>query len=345
MNDQELDRLVARANPFGAETVGKLPTDGAETDLLEEIVNEPRPRKTRPVSVVLAAAAVAGVVAAGAIVLPGRGSSSTPPDQPPVQSRPSPPVQSKPVATVPGKNYQLVMDGWAVTRADEFDATHGEMTFRKGDHRFDVTWYAASEYQTYFLDRSANSSVKIPLLGQTATRFQYAGSTDYATMLPPKGGTFLEIRADLGSEQAYQDALGKLKRVDGNTWYGAMPATVVQPDKVKASVTVMLADIPQPPGLDRGKLNKPATLERYHLGARVAGLVTCGWIGAWDKAVKAGDDKGAKRAADALATSRSWKVLAEMNPDGDYPEVLWEFADTVVKQHRLPEHYQQGLGC
>ncbi|MCW2897815.1 MAG: hypothetical protein JWO67_80 [Streptosporangiaceae bacterium] len=38
MNDHELDQLIARANPYGDDTVRRLPAGAAESDLLEEIM-------------------------------------------------------------------------------------------------------------------------------------------------------------------------------------------------------------------------------------------------------------------------------------------------------------------
>jgi hypothetical protein len=336
MTDTELDRLVARANPIGDEPLARLPVSDAETDLLEEIVSTPAPAGTAirsRVIVVLAAAAVAAVVAVGAIVLPGRSTS---------------PIQSSPTNVATGKNYEVLLDapGWTISRANEYDATSGELTFGNGDKQMSVTWYPAATYRSYYDDREhGNNSQQVQVLGQTATMFQYANGTDYATMLPPNGATFLEIRADLGSEQVYRDTIGKLRRVDRDTWLAAMPAGIVTPDHTKAAVDQMLADVPAPSGLDREALEKPAMLERYQLGARVSGAVTCAWIGQWDKARKAGDAAKAKQAADALATSRSWKILQEMNPEGDYPEVVWEYSDTIVKHGKLPEGYKGGLGC
>jgi hypothetical protein len=32
----------------------------------------------------------------------------------------------------------------------------------------------------------------------------------------------------------------------------------------------------------------------------------------------------------ALASSHDWAILREMNSDGDYPEVVWQYADAVA---------------
>jgi len=62
------------------------------------------------------------------------------------------------------------------------------------------------------------------------------------------------------------------------------------------------------------------------------------------RARKAGDDAAAKRAGDALRSSHQWKVLNEMNDDGDWPEVFWETADKVAAGESSTG-YEQALGC
>jgi hypothetical protein len=52
MNDSEFDRLIARANPYGDRTVRHLPTDGAELDLLEDIISTEAPESTPTVATV-----------------------------------------------------------------------------------------------------------------------------------------------------------------------------------------------------------------------------------------------------------------------------------------------------
>jgi hypothetical protein len=56
--------------------------------------------------------------------------------------------------------------------------------------------------------------------------------------------------------------------------------------------------------------------------------VACGWIEAWLH--------GDKRAVAALGTARDWQVLKDMNAEGDYPEVLWQYADAVTHGGTVP---------
>jgi hypothetical protein len=50
----------------------------------------------------------------------------------------------------------------------------------------------------------------------------------------------------------------------------------------------------------------------------------------WFSAEKENDDEAAADVADALATARDWSILEEMDPQGDYPEVVWAYADAVA---------------
>jgi hypothetical protein len=85
----------------------------------------------------------------------------------------------------------------------------------------------------------------------------------------------------------------------------------------------------------------------------VAGSVACAWIDRWAQARRAGDGAAEREAADAMATSRRWRVLNEMNADGDYPEVLWEYAAAMAsggtveggRAMSVEESARDGLGC
>ncbi len=84
--------------------------------------------------------------------------------------------------------------------------------------------------------------------------------------------------------------------------------------------------------------------DRYQLGAYVAGSYACAWLAEFRAATQADEAARASEAARVLGTSREWPVLLEMNRDGDFPEVLWDYADEATAG-RVPEGYRQGLGC
>ncbi len=45
-----------------------------------------------------------------------------------------------------------------------------------------------------------------------------------------------------------------------------------------------------------------------------------------------------------MQTSRDWPVLLEMDAEGDYPEVVWEYADQIAAG-QTPAGFEGGLGC
>ncbi|MFD0525351.1 hypothetical protein [Paractinoplanes durhamensis] len=86
------------------------------------------------------------------------------------------------------------------------------------------------------------------------------------------------------------------------------------------------------------------TNDPYQFGAGVTGLVGCGWISEWLRAQKAGDKAAQQKAADAMSSSHKWKVLNDMNAEGDWPEVFWEIADRMAAG-KSPAGYESGIGC
>jgi hypothetical protein len=55
-----------------------------------------------------------------------------------------------------------------------------------------------------------------------------------------------------------------------------------------------------------------------------------------------------------MTTSRTWPVLLEMEDEGDYPKVLWEYAAAMATDGDVPggapgmtveETYRTALGC
>jgi hypothetical protein len=54
-----------------------------------------------------------------------------------------------------------------------------------------------------------------------------------------------------------------------------------------------------------------------------------------------------------MGTARDWPVLHEMNDEGDYPEVLWRYADAMAnggqieggKSMSVEESAPDALGC
>jgi hypothetical protein len=186
-------------------------------------------------------------------------------------------------------------------------------------------------------------SQPIQVIGRTGTLFR-RGSFGFTAILPPSGRNFVEIRTGHGTVQDYRGLVAKLYSADVDTWLAALPESVVKPADLTRVIAEMLVDIPVPAGFDPRRLNTGSTTERYHVGARVSGAAACAWIDEWTKAKQAGDAAGAREAVDALKSSHSWKILLEMKRQGDYPLVLWEYAD-LVATGKNPVGYKQALGC
>jgi hypothetical protein len=346
MNDNELDQRVAAANPVSDGFVTTLPLSVSEAHLVQTILateEAKRPTRTRRllVPIMSAAALIIGIV--GFVGTGGGSGGGT--------------AWAAPLLDIANAapRYLVVADGWKVTRADEFAAAQGEMTFGKGRQTLELRWTPVDRYGSLVDDRkhSAQHSEAASVGGEPATLFQYDGSTDFTTIWR-HGDHTVEARAMFPTVGDYRRVLGLLRTVDVDTWLRAMPDSVIKPTNRAAAVDQMLADMPHPPGFDAAALRDSVTVsDRYQLGAAVAGAVACGWIDSWVRATDEGDAAAARTAVDALSSSHRWAVLHEMNPDGDYPEVLWQLADAIRdgssvpggKQDPVRDMYKPALGC
>lgn len=343
MNDTELDRLIAAANPYADEAVRRLPVDDAGSELLTEILTTTTPvssRKRRLPLIAAAAAVVAIAIGVTGALFP-HGNPAAPP-----------PAFAAEAIAVAQANQRLLIDdpNWTVTSVGEFTPASGDLRFRNAGLQVDIDWMPAKEYGNGYIDEYLNPARytrhSIDVLGRHGDMFQSVGSTDFTTFFPPKGQNFLLIRADLGSEQAYRDVLAKVKQVDVNTWLSALPADTVLPDQTKETVETMIADMQLPPGFDKTRLYQEHLIDRYQLGVRVAGAVSCAWLDRWYAARKAGDTAQMKQAVTAMNGSRHWKILLEMNAAGDYPEEVWGWADSMAKNlYFTQDGYRSGLIC
>ena len=348
------DRVVARANPIDDETVAGLPLSAAETDLLEEIVKTPAPvlddKPRRPLVVMLAAAAVAAVLTAGLVAVPRLVRSADPAGSGPTSGvvGTTSAKPAKPAATVPPRRFraaapaahQVLLDvpGWRVYHVYEQGAP-GEVYFRKDNGpMFWVEWRPANMYTSTSQGSVGRRTTQA--LGRPATEFDFG--TYLSTMSRPSGATFLDIRGDSIPADQYRFLVSRLTWVDKATWEAALPASSLLPSQQPAAIAAMLADIPKPDGFDPATLRTAQSIDRYNLGADVAGAVTCRWIEDWDKARRAGDAEQTARALDALKSSRHWKILLEMQRTGDFTRILWDYVDQVAAG-TLPKDYRMGL--
>ncbi len=215
-----------------------------------------------------------------------------------------------------------------------------------------VAWYPGTQHADWVASRSGKGDPSrwVELWGKRVLLVSYSAA-DHAVVLPVQGKVFLELRGrGVGGEAAFLRFLAEqVEQVDVPTWLAALPPEVVTVGGAKQAVERILADIPVPPGFDRdAELDKwsgrSQALDSYQFGAAVTGAVACGWIDEWKRARAAGDESAVQHAADQLSTSRDWKALQEMDVEGDYPEVVWEYADRMAAGQK-PEGAHGGLGC
>ncbi len=333
MNDYDIDELVvgaapadvAATSPSLAPVMADLREQIMATEVLrsgryggdQESVHAPVRRPKRWYRW-MGASAAAAVLAVMALVIGESGGSSSA-------------YAAEVLAVAEGSPRLLIdADGWAVTRADEFNAEQGEMTFEHGARSADLHWRPADTHVGYVQDRRAGAGIeeRITVVGDAGVLFRYAGSDSF-TALWLRGEHSLEFRIDGTTEDEFRRVAEALVAVSVETWLDALPDSVVRPADRDAAVTEMLSGLPLPDTFDRTVLDGAQTSDRYQLGAQVSGAVACGWLDQWAAAERAGDEERQTQAAEALATTPTWPILLEMNDEGDYPEVVWELAAAV----------------
>ena len=246
-------------------------------------------------------------------------------------------------------------DGWNVVRADEFSGDMGEMTFANGAHHMDLSWMPADAHEEILKDRmnGAGTSWDVTIAGRQAVLIQYEG-TNIFTALWREGDHSLELRGAFPGLGDYRAVATSIDAVDIDTWLSAMPESVVQPAVRAATIDGMLADVPVHPSVDVKKLKTSGRVsDRYQLGAQVTSPVVCAWMEQWvDSTAKEEDDR-AQEAVEAMATSHNWAILREMDDEGAWPEVVWEYADAMPNNDSvsgggpltIKEGYRETLGC
>ncbi|MFI6262528.1 hypothetical protein [Micromonospora sp. NPDC051006] len=359
MTEEHLDRMVRDADPYRPDVIGHL--DGARQSLLEEIVSEPtpgpvvEPPQTRPrprrgmvrrfAGALTAAAVLTGVVAASTMLREHPVDRQAAPVDSPSASTP---VVYSPVAMKAAEeNPRLLINqrGWRATTVYGFAKQQGTIAFSNGGRQLEMNWYPADYYHDFYADRlNVSPPEPVRVDGWPGELFRYSVG-DFAVMLRPRDGVFVELRTgSRWSRDEFDHVLAAVVRVDVRTWLAALPPEIVTPDRVDAQAAKVLAEVPLPPGFDAAALGDVGTNDSYQFGAQVTSRVGCAWIAEWLRAKRAGDDAALQRAADALSGSHQWRVLHDMNDQGDWPEVFWEIADKVAAGGP-PAGYEGALGC
>lgn len=366
MTDEQIDRLVRIADPYDAATVRDL--HGADLALLEEIMSTPtierlpverRRRALRSRLVTGVAVAAAMTAAIGVPTWLSQRDAAEPGSTQTIRHGDGSSTQvvySAAAIKVAKENPRLLVDlpGWKATHAYGFARADGTIAYSDGNRELEMNWYPAAQYQGYYDDRlNVSDPQHVTVDGQSGALFTYSRD-DFAVMLPPDGKYFVEMRTGVRGWAGKADFLkivASVRKVTVESWLAAMPADIVTPDRAAAVAEEVLSDMDLPPGFDKAALADLGTNDRYQFGAKVAGRVACGWIAEWQRARTAGDTAAAQAAVAALQASHGWKILHEMKAGGDYPEVLWQYADEIATGTppkpglAVAEGYQQALGC
>ncbi|WP_166134478.1 hypothetical protein [Nocardioides ochotonae] len=336
------------------EAVASLPLSRGRADLLEEIVSTPLRERTEP-SVVRArrtrwvAPLVAATVAALALVplwWGGGGDGTGGLAGTAAGQR----TGHEPVAA---ESYRVVLDapGWTLVTSAVEEAS-AELTYERGTQVVSVMWGEADSYEDYLFDREHITDPRSPgepivVLGLESRLWAY-GATDHTVLRPVQHGHWAEVRGSGMDREVYEGLLTRLRQVDLAGFEAVLSGeAVTSAERAEAIAEILdairsVADPALPPGLDPASITSEQ-VDPYHLGVDVAGAVACAWLGEYRAARRAGQDERAATAVTALGTSRDWPVLVEMRDEGDYAEVVWQFADDVA-EGRLPR-YREALGC
>jgi hypothetical protein len=268
----------------------------------------------------------------------------------------------------PGTGYRAVVTapGWTADYVSQDDKYGGEVQFTNGGQNLAITWYPEKTYEDYLLDREHITQPPAPgdpvtVLGKSGQLWPYSG-TDHTVMREPDKGYWMEFRGNGMDRAAFEELLTQLRLVSLAEFESALPSSFVTADDRPAAVQAILdgiegvtgVTVPAGTTLD----TKSDEQDPYQLGADISGQYACSWINEFVVATSTGDQARADEAARVMGTSREWPVLQEMNAEGDYPEVVWDYADTIAAG-QLPgndkggevgpdaamAHVAQGLGC
>ncbi|SNY60952.1 hypothetical protein [Paractinoplanes atraurantiacus] len=317
MTGENYDQMLRDANPHRPATVD---LDGADQELLAQIVAEPV-RRRLPWALA-AAGAAAAVVVAVVVALPA--TSTSRPEPPAVSVSPSAPAKPKPEPTTASGDVSRAAAGsprlfpgadWTVIHLAPIGPRQGEMAYRKGDRRLMLTWHPTAHYDTYRKDRYKTKE-KVAVADLTGYLVTIGGS-GFDVVTEPRDGVFAELRSDDSwTREESRSFLAGFRRVDVPTWIAAV-TPMVDPSGASADrVAEALKEVPLPPSWRSDGLGTPET------DTAVVRRVVCSWLAEWQRATFDDDHDAAKRAVGALLTSPDWPVVQRMEPGSALPRTI-----------------------
>lgn len=219
--------------------------------------------------------------------------------------------------------------GWDISKVDG-DPGDGKIRYAKGDWELRVNWRPERFYDSYLTSRRRISKpTTVTLFGEPAESWA-CDRRDHTVIRPVQGETFFEVRGEGMDRAAFVGLLVRLRQVDADDFEARLPADVVRPREVAATVTALLAGVEIPNGFDVSTIRVPPYQEPYHVAAHVTGRVGCAWIDQYAAACSSGDSVSRQRAVDATRESRAWPVLREIQYAGGWAEEFWRVADDMA---------------
>jgi hypothetical protein len=223
--------------------------------------------------------------------------------------------------------------------------------------RVDLSWRHESSAGALGIQRTSPHPhgqhwVEMPVLGTMAhvdTRAEAytnqggPGNRQMVAIWAEEGWTLI-MRAAVPDLAAFEERLGRLTKVDTQTWLEAMPAAVVKASSFKETVEEMTEGIPLPKTFAISRVpDEGLTIDRELAGFKVAGTISCLWLRQWDRARNDGDTAAELEAEEAMATSRHWPVLTEAEPTNGYAPLVWQLAASMKQGYWVWEGHKQQL--
>src|SRR5262249_25164453 len=128
---------------------------------------------------------------------------------------------------------RLLIDGWNVTRVDEWDAGTGEMEFEHDGRTLQLSWASVNNG-----DKELEHVTDARVDGARARVGRYPGTNDFTA----RWG-HVTVRGVAPDARAFVDSLGRIHQVDATTWLRALPASAVTPRDQAATIAAMVRGI------------------------------------------------------------------------------------------------------
>lgn len=312
----------------------------------------------------VSAAAVLATFAVGTILLDGSGGA--PVGTPEVSVAATTPTTLADLA--PGEFPRVVLGaaGWSMDYLDHSEGENedgeyasSEIQFVNGsaeaELRMNSGWQADFEALVADRTREGERLDDHPIWDTTAAVVGSAESEAFAAMWESNAVEYEFVMYDVDNarvdEATFRSILAGLTQTTEEEWIEALPDEIVT-DRA-AAIATYLEDIPLPPNFDVGSLEEGPIEHWYGVAADTVGAVTCSWIEVWIDGNGAGDSEAQQRAVEAMASSDSWQVLADMSDVGDYPLVVREYSEAIGGDGTVTagtvltveESYEQAFGC